>query len=108
MARGVPGTDLRSIPDSSPIPALYDMDSVEATGGEASDIGNEGGDVDTSMTPEMHQEIMSLIEEIGPEIVLKALQGLAKKVSPEPEGMGPPGGEMPTMAAPGALMGLGQ
>jgi hypothetical protein len=93
---GVPGTDLRSIPDYEPIPALYDMESVEATGGEASDIQWEG----VQDMEEVQQQIMALIQQIGPEVALQALQAAAQGGQEQGPPMGAPAGPQ------GALSGL--
>jgi hypothetical protein len=92
----VPGTDMRSIPDYEPIPALYDMESVEATGGEASDIQWEG----VQDMEEVQQQIMALIQQIGPEVALQALQAAAQGGQEQGPPMGPPAGPQ------GALSGL--
>lgn len=117
MAGGVPGTDLRSIPDYEPIPALYDMEAVEATGGEASDInyleGEEGmeGPEQKGLGPKEHAEMMELINEIGPDIVMMVLEKLAENpqmIEMLATGGMPPGGpDMPPGGPGGAPAGPG-
>jgi hypothetical protein len=104
---GVPGTDLRSIKDYEPIPALLDMEAVEATGGQASNIGNEG---EQEMDEGMMQEIMALVQQIGPEVAIQALTTLAQNpeaVQAMSSAGGPPGAPGMAPAGPqGALSGL--
>jgi hypothetical protein len=126
----VPGTDMRSIPDNAPIPALMDMESVEATGGQASEVGMEGppgappgGPGGGALPPELIEMIMK----IGPEMVMEMLGGILSNpdmmaklegaggppgAPPGPPGMGGPPGAPPAGPGPGgpppqgALMGM--
>jgi hypothetical protein len=112
MAQSVPGTDLRSIKDYEPIPALYDMESVEATGGRASEVsmeeemmgmeqgmapGGPGGAPGGEVPPEQQAEIMSLVAQIGPDVAIQALTALAQGIG---GGAEPPGGPMGAGAPP--------
>ena len=71
---GVPGTDLRSIPDSSAIGALYDMDAVDASGGEASDVQL---DTETPEDDSGSAELSALVDQIGVDVAIKALSAVA-------------------------------
>ncbi len=104
----IPGTDLRSIPDFEAIAPIRDMASVEATGGKASDIQLEGVEsMNEEMGPEIHAEIMGLVEQLGPQASLAALQGAvdAQSQGPAPGGM-PGGSGGPGMMSPSGPQGI--